>query len=80
MRGTRAVQIAVTLKITGWNILAAAKIRAFRARKVRRQQQNAGKSAGSGGKPAQTRLRPSATRALRRRLPLPSPQIRLNWE
>lgn len=80
VRGTRAVQIAVTLKITGWNILAAAKIRAFRARKARRQQQNTGKSAGSGGKPAQTRLRPSATRALRRRLPLPSPQIRLNWE
>jgi len=35
VRGTRAVIVAVSLKATGWNILAAAKIRARRNRKAR---------------------------------------------
>jgi hypothetical protein len=37
VRGTRAVTVAVSLKATGWNIMAAAKIRAHRNRKARRQ-------------------------------------------
>ena len=35
VRGARAVQVAVTLKATGWNIAAAAKILARRARRTR---------------------------------------------
>lgn len=35
VRGARAVQVAVTLKATGWNIHAAAKILARRARRAR---------------------------------------------
>jgi hypothetical protein len=35
VRGAKAVKMAVTLKVTGWNILAAAKIQAKRARKAR---------------------------------------------
>ena len=37
VRGTRAVEVAVSLKVTGWNILAAAKIRGHRARRAARQ-------------------------------------------
>lgn len=36
VRGARAVQMAVLLKATGWNILAAARIQAHRACRVRR--------------------------------------------
>lgn len=37
VRGLRAVSVAVTLKAAGWNILAAAKIKARRARRQRRE-------------------------------------------
>lgn len=36
VRGVKAVQVAVTLKVTGWNIRAAAQILAGRGRKARR--------------------------------------------
>lgn len=42
VRGARAVRMAVTLKVTGWNILAAAKTLARRARRAR-----TGKGAGA---------------------------------
>jgi hypothetical protein len=46
VRGAQAVRLAVTLKVTGWNILAAAKIQARRARAALRRLAG-GPSAGA---------------------------------
>jgi hypothetical protein len=61
VRGLRAVTVAVSLKATGWNIMAAAKIRAHRSRKAKVRA----KQALQG---AMGRLTPRAERSLRRRL------------
>ena len=47
VRGPRAVEVSVSLKVTGWNILAAAKIRGQRARRAARQAP-AGGAGGAG--------------------------------
>jgi len=52
VRGDRAVTVAVSLKATGWNIMAAAKIRASRNRKDKARAQH---RRGSGLGPAQWR-------------------------
>ena len=59
VRGARAVEVAVSLKVTGWNILAAAKIRGHRARRAARQ--------APPGSPGHEGRRAGATRARFRR-------------
>lgn len=78
VRGSEAVEMAVMLKVTGWNIFAAAKIRAFRARKARQNQQKAANGADEGANTAKTRLRCSRFHVVRRRLPLRTLSLRLN--
>jgi len=65
VRGLRAVTIAVSLKATGWNIMAAAKIRAHRHRKAKARAQQA--RSGAIG-----RRKTRAKRPLRRRLASPT--------
>jgi hypothetical protein len=55
VRGLRAVTVAVSLKATGWNIMAAAKIRAHRNRKAKARAKQA-RLAGIGA-PMRRRLR-----------------------
>lgn len=50
VRGPRAVEVSVSLKVTGWNILAAAKIRGHRARRAARLTPAGGP--GRAGRPA----------------------------
>lgn len=70
VRGARAVGMAVTLKVTGWNIRAAAQILARRARKgtaARAGRRPRVASAPTpGARPAQNPLRPSFSRRPRR--------------
>jgi hypothetical protein len=61
VRGLRAVTVAVSLKATGWNIMAAAKIRAHRSRKAKGRAEQALRG-------AMGRLTTRAGRSLRRRL------------
>lgn len=61
VRGLRAVTVAVSLKATGWNIMAAAKIRAHRSRKAKARAKPALRG-------AMGRLTTRAERSLRRRL------------
>jgi hypothetical protein len=74
-RGTRAVEVAVSLKVTGWNILAAAKIRGYRARRAARQTRpggpgQAGSRAGAFGsrfhRPRRTPMRTARRKLCRR--------------
>jgi hypothetical protein len=67
VRGARAVKMAVTLKVTGWNILAAAKIQAKRARKARLAGAQGLPGAKKAGKQTFAR-RFTARRRLRRRI------------
>jgi hypothetical protein len=55
VRGARAVKMAVTLKVTGWNIRAAAKILAKRARKARRAAAGGRRTTLRAGQPALAR-------------------------
>jgi hypothetical protein len=66
VRGARAVKMAVTLKVTGWNILAAAKIQAKRARRARLAAAERLPGRKTAGEKAWPRAR-SARRAWRRR-------------
>ena len=66
VRGQRAVTVAVTLKATGWNIMAAAKIQRYRNRKAKVRAQQA--LLGSMG-----RLKTRAQRHRRPRLVTPGP-------
>ena len=65
VRGARAVEVAVTLKVTGWNIRAAAQTLAHRARARRRQPRPQGSTAAPRGRadqPMRSRFRPPTLR------------------
>jgi hypothetical protein len=60
VRGLRAVTVAVSLKATGWNIMAATKIRAYRHRKAQARAKQA--RAGAMGRPKTRAERPRRQR------------------
>ena len=69
VRGRRAVNVAIWLKVSGWNIWAAAKIHARRARHPTAGTAPQGKTALSSPSPRRQRLLGSRHRLLLRRLP-----------
>jgi hypothetical protein len=71
VRGTRAVEVAVSLKVTGWNILAAAKIRGHRARRAARQRPPGGPDHG-GRRTGTIRARFRRSRCTHLRVPRPN--------
>jgi len=71
VRGPRAVEVSVSLKVTGWNILAAAKIRGQRARRAARQAP-AGGAGHAGRRAGAIRDRFRRPRCTHKRTPRPN--------